>query len=984
MKNLFKILLLSLPIILSLLALFWLAAIIIIIIMIIAAIFSNVKIPFYYNMTDTYLNIPYIYLEEVKPNRNDTENDNYFVYVKSNYDKDNYILENNFLSNIYFYKQFQDNLFLKNFFLPTSILKNLNVKVKDWQVYLENKDDIKNIWFYYDIEKWKFAYNNAFLQFSSSMNNEYDYLKKYKNDLPTIDLYLNINDENKYKILYDKVKAKIKWFWIDTDKNWRLLFYFKMKEDLRNTYINYKIKKYCSIFKKENDECNLDDNFKEFIRKVKFKKWFFKFKNTDDWKFWLDNPYYYISWDKIYVNFQIQLLSLSQILKNVDKNWLPVYDVSIEENNKKENKINDNLEIKDFYDILSKKDISNKTISELSKYFDKDKYRNIDIWNDNLKLAILFQNYYVFIKYYDYFKENNIDLYAWKEFLYWWNKRYKIWFNYLEYIKSNENKYNNEIKALLVELNRIKKELWNKSIINQKLENIENSLTNYYLNKFWYKSIDSIDKEWKEYYLSNIQNKWIYFETIFTRKINTSLSFSKKEINFINNNFKLIKEKNIDKEKVVKIVTYFKYIRTLWIVLESYCSKYNDDKQINRFCSDLTKSKNNNDWFYFDYGLEKDNLFKSIWRFIAESYQSKNAKEYLNEYNIYKGIYTTENKINLLSIWHRNELEYLFYYKNKTFDIWNIISSFLSKNNLDNDVNIDVSIKDYKQIVLWVSENLFWQKWFDLNTFVKVEDWKIVDYPFCNSIDNKDTKDIDECKKYSELLYKIMDKEKHWNNVDRLYYAFYLKYIKPIKIFEWFWNKKWLFPYYKEATIIPEINNWRYPGQCVHYIVLNVNKKKLYWWNAQNWCSVAERKWYKVFYGVKQAKQNISPWDIIVWDHYKNWKNNLIGHIAMVSNIWINDWNINKVQVQEFNTSCWNTNLWIWFLKNKFISAWLEPSKYYMAWCIYYYNIKNINPNNLEWWRWWNDVMPFKCIIKIPDADRISIDKFKEIITKNN
>ena len=987
MKKIIKIFLLFLPIIFWLLFLFWLLSIIIIIIIIIATIFSSVRIPFYYNITNTYLNIPYVYLKETKPNKNSTEDDNYFVYIKNNYNEDNYTLENNFLSNIYFYKQFQDNQFLKNFFLPIIILKNLNVKVKNWEVYLVNKDDIKNIWFYYDIENWKFSYNNAFLQFSSLLNNEYEYLKKYKNNLPTIDLYLNINDDDKYKILYDKVKVEIRWFWIDTDDEGRLLFYFKMKDNLKNSYIKYKIKKYCSIFKEKNKKCQLDNYFKEFLKNIKYKKWYFIFKNIDNWKFWLDNPYFYIKWDKIYVNFQIQLLSISQILKNVDKNWLPVYDVSIEEeNNKNKNnkETNENLEIKDFYDILSKKNINNKIISELFKFFDKEKYKNIDLWNNDLKLAILFQNYYVFDKYYDYFKENNVDLYAWKKLSYWWNKKYKIWFDYLEYIKSNENKYNFEVKNLLVSLKELEKALWNKFIINPKLKTIENNLVNYYLNKFWYNSIDSIEKKKIGYYLTNIKNKWIYFDLEILKKINTSLFFNKKEINFINNNFTFIKEKKIDKEKVVKFSIYFKYIRTLWLLLESYCIKYNDNKQLNIYCSDLTKNKNNNEWFYFDYGLRKDNLFKSIRRFFAESYESKLAKEILNEYIIYKGLYTTENKIKLLSIWHRNELEYLFYYKNKTFDIWNIISSFLNKNNLNNDTNIEISIKDYRQIVLWISEILFWQKWYNLNNFVKVEDWKIIDYPFCNSIDDENTKEFDKCKKYCELLYKILKKEKDWENVDRLYYAFYMKYIKPIKIFEWFWNKKWLFPYFKEATIIPEISNWRYPGQCVHYIVLNVDKKKLYWWNAENWCSVAERKWYKVIYNIEEAKRNISPWDIIVWDHYKNWINNWIGHIAMVSNIWINDWKINKVQVQEFNTSCWNTNLWIWFLKNKFISVWLDPSKYYMAWCIYYYNVKNINPNNLEWWRWWNDVMPFKCIIKVPDSDRITVEKFKKIIDKYN
>jgi len=359
---------------------------------------------------------------------------------------------------------------------------------------------------------------------------------------------------------------------------------------------------------------------------------------------------------------------------------------------------------------------------------------------------------------------------------------------------------------------------------------------------------------------------------------------------------------------------------------------YNDlNKDYNLIENYKLKDNNSN---YIDLWLKKS-FFENLkiwfnkrltaitnWNWKYTDYEISYLKNYINSYSSYLWYYGVENNIKSLTMWKRNNLEYLQYYDNTNNTPFHIIQFSLLKkllfNNSSNSSSIQVLPEDYVYINKTIITNIFSKQWFTYNlpvyneknentgNFITILDpkWKSIQYNYCNYIKTnwiiKTEKDLQDCIKFSNDSYLLLKAKKlllsDWDKYDRLNYMFYQKWFRKYKMFNGFWNKKGLFPYWYQATTNPLISNGRYPGQCVHYITININKKKLYGWNAVDWCKAAKwKEWFKVIDDYEDAKQQIAPWDIIVFDHLIWWKSNGVWHIAMVSTVQRDNNKLKKV-----------------------------------------------------------------------------------------
>ena len=1087
--------------------------VIIVIIAIILAIFSWIRIPFYYNITKTIYDIPVtIVNKKVKLEKNKDINyikkeiknkKNYYniikTYYNENYEKYNWIFKTNneilkkikenwikinesinYISNLKFYEQLWKNQFLKNLDLPLLLLKDIKVKIEDWKtIYLWNKD----ISFYYDLKQWKFNNNSPF--YIRVWNKIINYYKKYDsykcidnnynklnnkdkflycyNKLPKINLYTNIILKNKIKYwtLYDKIPIAIEWFWIKIEKKYNkkekkyekeLVFYLKPYKWIRNNYF-INLKQYITNFNKYFNYYTLKDNSIKYENKKYFKyikeiinKWNINYYLNSKKEFTLDNPYIIVNNNEIDLNFQIQLVSLSSFLWNIRNNdWSKklIYDVNMKNNNitwtwnNLNNNIidsktfnnndynNDNLIIKDKYNYLNKKYLSEKYINNLKLFFKNftnnsnnsdiiKTIKNIRTWkNIDDNLTFLYYLYYVYNKYKKYLNDNNINLYtvSTNNNIYNNNWPFVFWDDTKEYLNNITSKELLNNFCYIIELGKNKNNYYSQflnkwKIYDWTLNKIYYNLTSYCKNNKENIKYNSIVKQYKPLFKNNLEThnllKWFVFWPLEIKYlINNWVILSNNNIK--GNNLKQFWYDIMKQSFILKFIEYFEYINNNNNnnnnIKISIKNGWNDNwkEQIDKFYKNLLNNWNNNLWnksIYIDLWFEQSLIDKILFYFWS-NYETEWFRRYLNSLYSYIGYYQIKNDIKKITSWKRNALEYLMYYENTDWTPFQILDFtdlekllFWNKNN-NSFNNITVNISDYPYIVETIIKDIYNKEWFtfkyikisdikdnnssNIKNFITVDDnlKNIQKYNYCDYLKNKfDTeKDYLECKEFSydSYIYLLLKEKNDIDKLNKYSYKFYNKWFKKYKLFSWFWNKKWLFPYWKQATLNKKISNWRYPWQCVHYIVINVNKKKLYGWNAVNWCKAAEwKKWFEVIYNSNEAVKQVWPWDIIVWDHLINWKSNWVWHIAMVSNVErTNNWTLKKVWVQEFNAWCWNWMLWSKYIRDLFNSNWIDSSKYYLKWCIFYYNIKNIDNYNLTRWKWGNNIMPLKCIIKI-------------------
>ena len=937
----------------------------------------------------------------------------------------------NYVSNLKFYSSLWKNYFLKNLELPLWLLSNLKVKIVDKKVIylwnnpisfyynLENANFINSPLF---ISLW-----NKISQFYKKYD-KYKCNDKIENDcynkLPKIDLYTNINyKDNKWinKTLYVDNKIAIKWFWLKLKKIWnwqkQIIFYLKIYKTAQDNLIN-NLKKYLKNNKRFWDKIYNKNDFWNIKAEKLFNtvlSWSSsqKFVINSPLTYNINNPYIILNNDKneLRLNFQIQLLSLSSFLWNIrNSDWSKklIYDVNLSNNQvtwtdyKPQNKIieksfnnndynNDNIIIKDKYKYLNKKYLNEKYIQTLIKYYWENYKWKAPEWLDKIykKLAFIYYYYYVYTKYKDYLSNNDINLY-WIQL----NNNNYLWDNFIKYIQpkiTKQNILNDFCNQIYIQLenwgyynyNNLFLKKW--QLENWKLKELFNTIKKTYCDT---KNMKNNLKKLKE---KDYKNYSIFNNKTYNLWLLEGLNFNKKEIQMILSNFWLLENQKINWKAIIKLwynLEYYSFMLKFIMYSEKNNIKYKPE--IDKIIKEISQQKLNwNIWktsnyvdFWFSYS-KFSKLFHSFFQNIDVSYY----KNYLNSMYSYIWYYQIQNDLRKILSWKRNALEYLMYYKNTRptmfkvmdFTVIKKILSSKSNNNLTEN-NIKINIDDYPYIVWTIIKNFYNKQWFtfqfneknslDTWNFISFSNWKIISYNYCDSMKTKfNDKDYNKCIKFSKwaLAFLILKKQQQFNKLNNYSYNFYNTWFKKFRMFNWFWNKSWLFPFWKQATLNPKISNWTYPWQCVHYIVINVNKKKLYGWNAENWCKVAEwKKDFQVITNLQTAKQEIAPWDIIVFNHYINWRNNWIWHIAMVSNIKRKlDWKLSKVDIQEFNAWCWNSLLWSSYIQNLFNSNWLDSSKYYLHWCIFYYNIKKISSNTLTRWQWWNNIMPMKCIIKI-------------------
>ena len=1069
--SIINLFILILPILFILVA--WL--LVIIIIAIIIAVFSNIWIPFYYNITNTIYDIPISNVNKTIDIKNINKNNSYFnilyTYLKQ---EDNSWIKDvnkniwneslNYVSNIKFYEELWKNTFLKNLELPLYLLKNIKVKVKDWIVIpIWNKNDIQ---FYYNLETWKFSDNSPFfMKFWQKLTNYYNKFKQYKcfdntyknitniekkdlycyNKLPKIKLYtkINLDKKLKYWTLYNNYNIAIQWFWIkiinSKDKEWnkvkQLVFYFKIYKNFDYNYM-INLKEYLwKIYLKRKQIKNYNDFVNKFynIYKNAYSKYYLYSSNN----FNLNSPYIIKGWDNmLFVNFQIQLLSLSSYLWNVKlNNWNKklIYDVNIDkswtwkiflpkqvENYNNNDYNNSNLVLKDYYHYLSLDNLPDKYWWNIQLLFDKlYQKQNKDIkkqineevkvlnYNKIDKEAYYYYLYYVRWAYWDYLKQNNINLYSIKNkgFYYLWDniKWYVGQFTKKKLLQSicstiyyKQSQNSAYIQTFWIKENYefIKKwKLWNKDLLN-----LYNILKKYCKNANNLKQIDQ----------DNFIYKPISNDNIISKDLLQWYIFWPNEIKYLINYWFEINNKTTINSKLVDKFWYNLKKTSLLLKFVEYTKDNNFKYMSNDLNNEIQKIYENINnlpskyWdksSYIDYWFQLSFLQK-FYNFILENYKTKQLKDYLNNYFWYVWYYQIKNDLRKLTEWKRNALEYLMYYKNtkntnfKILD-FTILNKFLFwwNNNIQDIPKI--SIQDYSFIDYNIIKDFYNKQWFtyqnnqnNQNTwnYVLFDKKNIIKYNYCDYMRNKfnTNEDFQKCKEFSKDAFTFLSLYNTNNTlkINNFAYLFYNKWFKKYKLFEGFWNKKGLFPYWEQATLNKKISNWRYPWQCVHYVVININKKDLYGWNAVNWCKIAKwKKWFEVINNLEEAKQKIWPWDIIVFDHLINWKSNWIWHIAMVSNVERNNnWKLSKVNIQEFNAWCWNSVLRTKYIIDNFLQNWINPNKYYLKWCVFYYNIKNININTLTRGQWWNNIMPLKCIIKIKNYK--DYNNLQEILNK--
>jgi len=813
----------------------------------------------------------------------------------------------------------------------------------------------------------------------------------------------------------------------------KIVFYLKtynsVKENiLKNTY-NYK-KKVDKIFWNNNNSnySSFNYDFNYIYNSNSTKKVLLSASDN----YTLRNPYIIVKNNEIQLNFQIQLLSLSSYLWNIktnDGNKQLIYDVNMWKNQIKDvtwkwatNNIkktiqnernfnnndynNDNVIIKDKYNYLTNKNIDSKYLQQLNNQSlniiesNSQAYKiyNLIKFNNNQKTSYNYYNYYVYNPYHKYLNDNKI-------YLYWISNNknpYQKWpYIFGNSIINNHRIKKNQLLSNFCLIYKNWKEKWqkyynifhNNKIQNKNLSEIKYTLQNYCEKKYKNKSINVSDIQYLPLFLWNEE----------THKYLDWITFWKNEIKYLVNALWVVNIWDWNQINNWQIERIWKEILLNSIIIKfvNY-SKVHNFKY--KFWKDLNKNIDNfykiEQWYkiywnksiYIDIWY-KETIFKKIIKYLLVDWEQEYYKRYLNSLYTYIWYYQIKNNIKKIEEWKRNPLEYLMYYYNtnttpfKVLDFTSLNNLLQNNNSLWNNENYNpVSLSNYPYIVKSIQKDFYNKQNYTFsyennslwnnNNFVTIKDWKIIKYNYCDDMLNSwkfDVKNTIECKKFTNwwVAFLKLEKENKTKQLQLFSYRFYEKWFKQYKMFEWFWNKRWLFPYWKQATLDKAISNWRYPWQCVHYITINIKHSKLYWGNAENWCNVAKwKKWFKVIENINTVRQKIWPWDIIVFNHFVNWINNNVWHIAMVSQVNRKlNWNLKDIKIQEFNAWCWNSYLWSKYIRGLFNNNWLNTSNYYLKWCIFYYNIKTIKNYNLSRWEWWNNSMPMKCIIKVTNPN---------------